>query len=388
MTDAAITVTQEALESFAAAYLSANGYDVETRDAHWTVTPPSDTSLDLLTTETTIRCGPPEDGDEPAETDAERRLYPGSEFAQSLIDTAIRDTPTGRITLGERHTDLQIPDWLTASSVSRSSASFTPYYDRTAVVTLIRVSIETVSEYETSRLRAIALDTRTGDQLPDLPSTVFNALADTDTEITNFTVDEDRVEELVDRAGPAVVSQLNSTVDEIHNEASSAADAELAEYDRLQEQRIEELADEVARLEQRIDDLSSDVEEAGAREARLEHLQKRKDLRASLDATNEELEALRTQRAHGYPDTRREIRDRHAIEVVSEPVSLTEVGYEQGEVEFELNDGHHTRTLTCGYGRGAGVTEDILCENCGAALTGENPLVLVRKEIRCQHCSA
>jgi len=85
---------------------------------------------------------------------------------------------------------------------------------------------------------------------------------------------------------------------------------------------------------------------------------------------------LRTQVQAGFPEKRREIRERHALTVRLRPVTATAVSYERGELELTLRARETTVSKTYGYAVGAGVMEEVNCERCGQQLTAENLLNL------------
>jgi hypothetical protein len=99
-----------------------------------------------------------------------------------------------------------------------------------------------------------------------------------------------------------------------------------------------------------------------------------------------ELEELRHRREQGFPEKQREIRERHALEVVVTPLTMTQVEYERGELEVELEKQGVSQSLTIGYGCGVGVTEEVCCDSCNQPLTEENPVREIRKSIRCSEC--
>jgi hypothetical protein len=77
--------------------------------------------------------------------------------------------------LGE---DYSLPRWLTDSPLDIVDASFSPYYDRTAVCLFVEVGIETVSTYRTEFLEAVSVDTSSKQPLPNLAETVMDSYFD------------------------------------------------------------------------------------------------------------------------------------------------------------------------------------------------------------------
>jgi hypothetical protein len=99
-----------------------------------------------------------------------------------------------------------------------------------------------------------------------------------------------------------------------------------------------------------------------------------------------ELEELRHRREQGFPEKQREIRERHALEVVVSPLTVTQIEYERGEIEIELEEGTVTHSLTLGYGDGVGITEELECDFCTQLLGEHNPLQSITEGLECSHC--
>jgi len=383
MTDAALPVTQRAVEEFSEKYLKTLGCDICKKDDRWNVTVPSDAETSVATGELTLVCSA--DSDEAGD---EEPLNPESPFFYTLLDEAADRWPTGRIEITAADTEIILPAWIVNSDASVESANFTPYYDRTALVVLFQVSIETVSEYQTELLRASAIDIRSEEILPRVAETVLMRTKPDrkSTEGETPTISPTDGRQLVDSVREAVVDDIQSKIEEIHEAASRSADAEIEEYRQLQQQRIEELEQQKADLESRIDDIREVLEGNDDQSDRAEALKQRRELRSELENVEGELEDLCQRRERGFPRKRREIRDRHALEVVIEPITLTEVAYERGEIDISLTDGKESHTLTVGYGSGIGVTEVVECESCGQPLSEGDPLCLATGSIYCSSC--
>ncbi|AUX08293.1 hypothetical protein AArcSl_0643 [Halalkaliarchaeum desulfuricum] len=385
MTDASIPITQSVVEDFTERYLRSLGcqVNVKTHAEEWEITIPSDVDTKLPRGEFTLVC----DSTEGAGEDAEL-LHPESSFFQRVLDDAADRAPVGNVTIESADTDVIIPDWLRESDVEVTDVQFTPYYDRSALVILFRVSVETVSEYQQEFLRGIGIDVRSGEVLPNIDGTLLDLTKPGNTSLSTsgVTIDPERIKQLVDASRESLVSDIRPMIDEIHREASRAADAELEEYRQLQQQREEELEAKLGRLQSQIEDLSKTIENVD-QEDRVEVLQERRELRSELEEMDADLTELRRRREQGYPNQQREIRDRHALEVIVTPVTVTEVQYERGDIEFELADDVASVTLTIGYGSGVGVTEDIDCDLCNRPLSREIQLATVNNGIQCMDCS-
>lgn len=384
MTDAAVPVTQSAVERFTEQYLTSVGYTIEKRGNEWDVTIPENADTDLSNNEFTILCG-----DHSAELDdAGEPLYPGSAFFQRILTEATDRIPTGKISVPSENTRVRLPSWLQQSSLDVTETTFMPYYDRTAAVFLFRVAIETVSEYQTESLRTIAVDVRSMDLLPELEETFLKLTSPEGEPIDSepAEIEADRFDELVAHTREMVLERVFPEIDEVHQEASRAADAELEEYRQMRQQRIEELEEQLSTLSSRITKLSDSIQQDGNQAERVQSLKKRKELKNETEEIESKLTEIRRRREQGFPDKQLEIRERHALEVVVTPVTMTQVEYERGDVEFELSDGAATRTLTVGYGSGIGVTEDLDCDSCGRQFSEGNPVEAVKNGIQCQDC--
>jgi hypothetical protein len=383
MTDAALSITQSAVEQFTEQYLSVVGCTIEKHGERWIVTAPEGTETEILDGEISLLCGEP--SSEISEN--ERELHPESTFFQELIAEASKRNPTGKIVLTSEGTQIEMPPWILESDIDVTTAAFTPYYDRTAVVLLYRISIETVSEYQTELLRAVAVDTRSMNPLPKLERT-FLQTASSPASTDSSPVDFERSEalDLIEQTREVVVDRVQPRIDEIHQEASRAADAEIEEYRQLQQQRIEELQEKTTRLSAQMDDLSDSIQQSNTQSERMQALEKRKQVKTEYEDVQSELENLRHRRDQGFPEKQREIRGRHALEVAVTPLTVTQVEYERGELELELEKQGVSQSLTIGYGSGIGVTDEMRCDSCNQLLTEDNPVQEIGAGIRCSQC--
>ena len=383
MTDAAVPVTQSAVEDFTARYLRSIGSQIEIQGDKWEVQIPEGTETNLPKGHFALVCDTTEESDEGL-----KRLHPESPFFQEVLEDAADGAPLGGVSIDASHTEIIIPDWLQEADISVTDAEFVPYYDRQALAVLFQVSIETVSEYQREFLRGIAIDTRSEEILPNLDQTFLDLTEpgrDT-VSLNEMMTETERIKELVDVSRKPLVEDIQPTIDETHQEASRAADAELEEYRQLQQQREEELAEKLARLRSRIEELNATIDDS-EQEDRVEVLRERRDRKSKQEDIESELTELRQQREQGYPEQQREIRNRHALEVVVTPVTVTEIEYERGDAEFELTNDEVKQTITVGYGSGVGVTEEISCDKCGQPLTGNRPLEGFKQKLRCVECN-
>ena len=385
MTDAALAVTQSAVEEFVGRYLESLGGTIEKRGDRWEVTVPDtdDTRLpagrmSLLT------------GDDVEEGATGKPLRPESEFFQRVLGEASERCPTGKLTIETDRAEVEVPRWLEGGDVEVREIRFTPYYDRTAVVVLFQVSIETVSEYQRTFLRAIAVDGRSERSLPELEDTVLrmtSVTADTTSTTDRSSLSEADARSLLGAARDQLMEKIQTEIDEVHGEASRAADAEIEEYRQMQRQRIRELEEERSKLSSKIDELSEAIN-GSDRDERVETLKERKRAKEEYEDVDSELSELHEQRDRGYPRKREEIRKRHALDVRVTPLTVTEVEYERGEMDIELTENGTNRTVTAGYGSGVGTTENVRCSSCDRELTEENHLQSIEDSIRCRRCTS
>jgi len=384
MTDASLSVTQARVERFAKTYFEMSGCSVQEQEDEIVVTVLETATTDLLDTgTTTLVCS-----SDPECIGNELALHPESETFQGLLREAADEAPTGRVELIDTDAEILLPDWLVESEVSVASTQFMPYYDRTAVVGLFRIGIETVSEYQTDILRIGAVDANSMAELPALTDRLLahSAPDSAPIETATTTLNESTVREAVDTLGEYLIEQVQPTIVEIQEGATRAAGAELDEYGQLQDQRIEELEAEISAVSDKIEKLSTAVEETESQAERLETLQERKDLKTKRDRLQNELAKLTEARSAGFPEKRREIGNRHSLEVVIEPLIMTELQYEQGELEVTIVDSNNRTSVRVGYGNGVGVTESMACSRCGSTLSGDNPLRLDGETICCKSC--
>ena len=382
MTDAAVPVTQSAVEQFTERYLRSLGCSVERSDNHWVVSVPENTDTDISYGRHTLVLG-----EGTAADDSTKRLDPESSFFQQLLREAAERSPTGKLSI-ESESDIEIPGWIENSAVEVQDGQFTPYYDRTAVVVLFRIGIETVSEYQQALLRAVAVDTQSEEHLPRLAGSFLELTSIGSDEASGGSIQLTQTEarSLLDTAREQVLSDTQDRLDRIHREASRAADSEVEEYRRLQEQRIEELREEHSDLSSKISDLSEQID-TGDDDSRIQALRERKELKSKYEELDETLNELRKRCDSGFPDRQREIRERHSLDVQVTPLTLTEVEYERGEIDFELIDGSIYRTTTLGYGSGIGVADTVRCSSCEQELTERNPLQAISDGLECQSCT-
>lgn len=398
MTDASHPITVSALESLADLYLSTIEADVRKEDSVWEVTLPEWTDIGFCD-EQHFELHFSELQGLPAQSEGAYELTPGSSFTQSFLESIGTIQPTGSITLTEDTVgeDHRVPEWFHPSNGDIVDTSFYPYYDRKAILSFVQVSVETVSDYETGFLRAVAVDISSGEVLVDLPETVL-ALAfqpDSTTSVqrstegvTNGGVDEgSAVESSLSRCQEVSVEQVESELTDIRSRATRAAHEEFEQYRQLQQQRLQDTQSELNSIDSRLSSVGQKVDQAETRQARMDALQKRKDLTAEKEKLSEEREAILEKQSRGFQQKKRDIFERHSIEVRTTNVCSTLVAYERGELEIVFDITGSPSSLRVPYAVGEGMTDSVRCPQCGSEYSRDNRVKLPNGNIMCEECS-
>lgn len=379
MTDAALAMTERAVEGFVESYLSSLGADIRKDGRRWTVTLPKNADTDLSLDEATLVVT-----NDPDEVDVDEiALAPESSFVERLLDEAAERHLFGSLELTAETVDVQLPPWLTDGSLEVVDHSFTPYYDRKALCALYHVGIETVSEYQSEELRAIAIDLDGSSRLPALAETYLQ-LAEEDACGIEMGADIElgsQAESALENARKAVETDVRSIVENIRERATRSATVELEEYREYARQRLDELDMELDRLSERIEDTTKTVEGTREQRDRVAALRERKELRRERNVLLDERDELRTEIETGFPERRRKVRDRHALTVRMRPVTLAAVTFERGELTISLHEGNSTVETSFGYAIGIGISDEQYCERCGAVLRESNPLSIDRQDL-------
>lgn len=394
MTDATHVVTQSALEAFARTYLNGVGASIHDDGDQWHVRLPT-VDVDFSEgREFDIVLGT-EETDRDEETNV---LAPESDFTQQLLDDA-----AGRATIGQLAAttdtidgDYQYPPWITESSVDVVNASFTPYYDRTAICVFVRVGVETVSEYQTQFLQAVTLDIESKNRLSGFAAKLveqyFKPKADPRFEVTESSkgddvqISPDKLSDAISAGQEAAVADVQEEIAEIRQSASRAADSEFEEYRQLQEQRINEFQNEISSLSERLQNVTTAVDGAESQQERVEVLQKRKELQSEKEERDLELEEILQEKERGYTRKQQEIYERHAIEINTKPLTVTLIIYEQGEIELELSEERRTDSLRVPYAIGTGMADEVRCNHCRERLSSRNPIRMTADGVGCREC--
>lgn len=384
MTDAALPMTGSAVEGFVESYLSSLGADIRKDGRRWTVTLSKDADTDLSLDEATLVVTK-----DPDEVDGDEiPLAPESSFVERLLDEAAERHLVGDLELTAETVDVQLPPWLTDGSVEVVDHSFTPYYDRKALCALYHVGLETVSEYQSEELRAVAIDLDRSSRLPALAETYLQ-LAEEDAGGIEMGADIElgsQAESALEYARKAVETDVRSIVEDIRERATRAATVELEEYREYARQRLDELEGELDRLSERIEETTKTVEGTREQSDRVAALRERKELRSERNDLRDEWDELRTEIETGFPERRRKVRDRHALTVRMHPVTLTAVTFERGELTISLDKGESAVEASFAYAIGIGISDEQYCERCGTVLSESNPLSIDRQELVGEDC--
>jgi hypothetical protein len=395
MTDATHPVTQSALEAFTRDYFTGLGASIQDSDNRWQVRLPSHVNVafaDSQEFEVLL-------GERDAEIDGGGMvLSPESEFAQQLLDEAAEMAPIGQLALTNYLIDdaHRYPSWVTESEVSVEDSSFSPYYDRTAICVFVKIGVETVSEYQTQFLEAVTVDVESEQPLPGISEILVEGFfapgEPLSSDTTGYDVDEslevssEKLANAVSAGQKAAVEAVRDEIVEVRQSASRSADSEFEEYRQLQEQRINELRNEINRLSERLQDLTTDVDGAESQQQRVEALEKRRELKNEKEDLETELEDLLQEKTSGFAQEREKIYERHAIEITTKPVASTLITYERGEIELSVSQDGRTDTVRAPYAIGAGVTDEVTCKSCQAPLSEANYLSVTPDGIGCRSC--
>ena len=396
MTDVTHAVTQSALEAFTREYLNNLGASIRENGSRWQVRLPSHVDVEFTDRNEfeIVRDSEQED----PESDSGYVLTPESEFTQQLLDEAAAIATVGQVALTESMTDgdYRYPPWIVESAVEVEDAVFSPYYDRTAICVFVRIDVETVSEYQTRFLEAVTIDVESTDQLPSVtellvekffnPKSGWRDDATGGDDESDVTIAPEKLSDALLAGQETAVESVQQDVDDIRQSASRAADSEFEEYRQLQEQRINDHRSDITSLSDRLQNLSTDVDGADSQQQRVEALEKRQELKAEKEDLEAELEELLHEKEEGYAQKHQEIYRRHSIEVNTNPAAFTVVTYERGEIEFTLSKDGQTAVMRAPYAIGAGVTDEVHCENCNTLLSAENPISMVAGKFGCQKC--
>jgi DNA repair exonuclease SbcCD ATPase subunit len=369
MADASVGVTVERVRTFLEEYLEAVGAEIKE------------------TSEEGVRYSFPNIGDDthPLEEFSEAvfeqdvdgegavALGPETEYLSKVLKEASQQQRFGKVDISEA-TETDVPPWARESGLDVKEYEFVPYYDRVAIVPVFSVSVETVSEYETEFLRTLALDVRNKEVLDGVEMALLEATGGMDPEPSNVSVENTDVEGIVEKARQKVTEELMPEINKIRDNASKSAAVEMEEYRNLQRERLEEKREEAQKVREKIEDVTEVIESTEERKERLEALREKENLGQRLEELNDEIDEIETKTSEDYPEKHEEVYRRHSVNVRIETASVTVVSYEKGELSIRFTQGKETMTKKFDYATGAGVTEEVLCEDCGRELSVDRPL--------------
>lgn len=393
MTDITHAVTQSALEAFTRNYLNELGASIREDENRWHVGLPTHIDVDFSNHREFEIILDDEEGDG---NESRNILTPESEFTQQLLDEATDNALVGQISLTESviEGEYSYPSWIAKSNVTVEDAIFTPYYDRTAVCVFVKVGVETVSEYQTQFLEAVTIDVESETKLPGITDIlikeVFTPSSEPPREIVGADKQEsipaDTLASVISTGQEASMEEVHQEVAEIRQSASRSAKSEFEEYRQLQEQRINDLQSEISAIGDRLENLVADVNDAESQQQRVNALEKRQELKQEKEELETRLDEVLQEKERGYAQKQGEIYDRHAIELTTTPIAITFVTYERGELDLTLSHRNQTASIRASYGIGAGVTDEVYCENCGERFSEQNPLRVTADGIGCRTC--
>jgi hypothetical protein len=373
MTDATLPVTEQTVEHFVESYLTSLGAEIKKEGRQWSVTLPKDADTDLDIDGAVLEVGrnPDDTGDEIL------AVAPQSAFVERVLAEAAERCPVGSMSLTGDTVDIETPPWIAEGPVEVVNRAFTPYYDRRALCVLFNVGIETVSEYQSEELRAIAVDLNDTEERPQLAETYLDVIGEDNKEVTSGGgIEAQKVTDAFDTARTLVEDRISSVVHETRKRATRSAEVELNEYREFVHQRRDELVEEIDRLTTRIEEVTDTIETVSEQKQRVEALRKRKQLRAERDELRAEAETLRSQIEANFPEKRRDIWQRYALTVQIRPVTATVISYERGELEVKIRTQDSVTVISRPYAAGSGVIRNAACEQCGRHLSADNPITL------------
>lgn len=400
----ALDRTQERLEDYLTAVFSTSEVTVDQQGDAWSITRQSDnpTGIDPLDNALTsagdgkIRLLPETEIEDSGETDIELGpdeyvRAPDGDLVEAILEADAQSSPVGHWRVVDGITDIPDPGWLAGSPIQVTDRSFQPYYDRTAVCIGFEASIETVSEFEQTITIPIAVDLETGERLPQLAAW-FNSITaepqpdDDRVEAVEKSLSSDALDSVLSSAQSHAESILSPKLESIRERSLRAVNVELEEYADLQDEKIEELREERERISEKLDAVGRELEEATNRSERLAAMEDRSELREEREEVESELEVLESQRKQDYPEKRREVRERHAVEVALEAVTVTVIEYEKGDIVLDLTEEDRSCSITVPYGRGVGITEEVVCERCSRSLDAQVAGQIGNEGVVCSSC--
>ena len=324
-------------------------------------------------------------------TEPKHTIEPGGQIVDDILTSLSALEPRIALQIEDVGDELPNPAWLSNSALSTVEATFTPYFERTGVWTLVDVSIETVSEFEQDILISVGLDPETGDRLPLLEELGEQLTGANDINIPDVSVDRRREQDiepapLETQIEPIIEKKLTATIDSIRQQAANAASVEFEDYVEVQNSRIASLGTDIAELQEELTAIGQRLDQADSREERLEALEQRDAKQDKLETKQTELSELKEASREGFPSYQSKIRNRHSVSVETEIVAMIEATYPKGDLMLTVTDGTREVSTRVAYGHRAAIFEQPSCEGCGSALTESNPGHIMRNQLLGANC--
>jgi len=375
--------SQKLIERFVLRYLRSIGGEVDETNSAWGVRLPADELGRFDRRELELALGPTEGDDQIVDG----VIRPGSAFVDEMLEDAVGTAPLGRLDIEFDDTPKTLLDERTTNGVTAEARSFTPYYDRRAVVVLYHISVETVSRYETRELRAAAVDAESLMNLPKVARRFLTVTSSVNGPCVHKKADlkQSEVHSIWSSIEERLVNDMRPVVQRYREQAAEAARVEFSEYREVHEARISQFERELEQLDRRLNQLGLNESESGG-EAHADRLRTRNDLKSRRQDIEKELQRLQSVRQEGFADQRQKVADRHRVSVRVNPDSFTEIRYEAGDMELHLHQGSESRYLTVGYGQGVGPIQELRCDQCDINFTEHNPIGGLDDGIFCSDC--
>jgi hypothetical protein len=383
MMKAEMEPSQKLIEQFVFRYLQSIGGEVNKTNRGWGVKLPADELSRFDRRELELALGPTGGDDQIVDG----VIRPGSAFVGGILEDAVGTAPLGRLDIEFDDTPTTLLDKRTTNGVTAEVRSFTPYYDRRAVVVLYHISVETVSQYETRELRATAVDAESLVHLPRLARRFLTVTSSVNglCEHKKTELKQSEVHSIWSSIEERLVHEVRPVVQRYREQAAEAARVEFSEYREVHEARISQCERELEQLGRRLEELGLNNSESSG-ETHADRLRTRNDLKSRRQEVETELQRLQSVRQEGFADQRQKVADRHRVSVRINPDSLTEIHYEAGDMELHLHQGSESRYLTVGYGHGVGPIQELRCDHCDIDFTEHNPIGGLEDGILCSAC--
>ena len=191
---------------------------------------------------------------------------------------------------------------------------------------------------------------------------------------TGRVVTTDELTATIEVGREAALEGVRDDLEEIRRTASRAASTEFEEYRQLREQQLDDLRDELRSVRDALADVAVETADADSPKRHVDTLRERRRLGSNERQLEQRRSERLQERERGYRRKRREIYERHTVDVTAKPIATTLVDYERGKLTVELYDGRSSETLRAPYAVGADVVDDVRCDRCNRLLSETNPV--------------